>query len=173
MCRGTKTTRNKIAMQDRKYRSCELGIKETEKNNQNSNTLMRQKIFYWKVASQMVLEITTRSHQKVLTAAAHKNSLRSVTFLAYHVSSQQLLLMEIPQPKELHAALLSNLTGDFKDILYYNFSIKCFVFQLNICSFFLLLCTIALNCGFFDPAVIFDLKSFLCLLHSCNLSIWM
>ena len=40
------TTGNQTEMQDRKYRSCELWYKETDKKKRNNSTLMGQKLLY-------------------------------------------------------------------------------------------------------------------------------
>ncbi|GFY07535.1 hypothetical protein TNCV_3650421 [Trichonephila clavipes] len=49
---GTETTQNYIGIQGRKCQSCELRRKEAEEKDRNSNTLMRQKTFYWKIVLQ-------------------------------------------------------------------------------------------------------------------------
>ncbi|GFX01193.1 hypothetical protein TNCV_4581591 [Trichonephila clavipes] len=68
---GTTMTLNHIGMHGRKCRSYELLCKETEKKNRKSDTLIRQKTFYRKVAQQM-FEIFTRSRLAGLTAVLHR-----------------------------------------------------------------------------------------------------
>ena len=41
----TEATRNQVAMQGRKCSTCELGCKEAERKDRNSNTLMDRKHF--------------------------------------------------------------------------------------------------------------------------------
>ncbi|GFW90048.1 hypothetical protein TNCV_3485001 [Trichonephila clavipes] len=69
---STETTRNHIGIQGRKYRSCKQRYKEAEKKNRNSNTLMGQKIFYWKVVLQEMLEIMIRSYLAGLTGVLQR-----------------------------------------------------------------------------------------------------
>ena len=48
-----------------------------------------------------------------IESGATWNSLRSRTFLAYHISFRQLQIFEVPERKEFHPAPLSSLPGDF------------------------------------------------------------
>ncbi|GFX90943.1 hypothetical protein TNCV_3167741 [Trichonephila clavipes] len=81
-------------MQGRKYHSCELGCKETEERNRNSNKLMGKKTFYLKTVQKQVLEITTRSPVADLTAVVAWDSLCFGRFMACHLSSRQLQILE-------------------------------------------------------------------------------
>ncbi|GFX97187.1 hypothetical protein TNCV_556771 [Trichonephila clavipes] len=74
--------------------SYEQWCKEAEKKNRNSNILIGQKTFSSKVVLQQMLEITARSRLGIPNSDAAWISLLSRRFLACHVSSRQLQILE-------------------------------------------------------------------------------